>query len=84
VTSCGVVDCVLSYHIGSIASFTVCYRGDLEIHKQMSVLEGGLWPDWGRDQRLCVCGRGVTGRGGEGVIDTFIKTCRCCIVSSSL
>jgi hypothetical protein len=76
VTSCGMVGCVLSYHTENIANFTMCYRGDLEIYKQMNVLEGGLWSDWGHDRRLCVCGRG-------GVILTFLKTYHC-VVSSVL
>jgi hypothetical protein len=58
VTSCGMVGSVFSYHIENIANFTVCCRGDSEIHKQMNILQGGLWSDRECDRILCVCGSG--------------------------
>jgi hypothetical protein len=57
VTSCGLVGSVLSYHIGNIANYTVCCRGDSEIHQQMN-MECELWSDRGCDRRLCVSGSG--------------------------
>jgi hypothetical protein len=42
VISCGVVGSVLSCRIEHIAHFTVCCRGDSEIHQQMNMLESGL------------------------------------------
>jgi hypothetical protein len=70
------VGCVLSYHIENIANFTVCCRGDLEIYKQINVLEGGLWSDWGHDRRLCVCGR------GGGYFNLFIDMSLCRIIGT--